>query len=311
MGGWVSPRARPVSSGDGAPANVPAGDWRCTDRSRSWSLGCFGELRRVLRRLGSLDGRLDGEGSQNAAMRHAFRPELAGDLTETYELHAGDNVFEVRVAGWSVHHARNRGIRSRRGDRAGRRDPQRVAYGRAAAPGRDRQWGASTSPATPAPSIASSACSRSASQRRETCCGQVPSGISASCLLALTVMFRGEPSLESSVELEGEVMGEFAAAGDTELGEDCFEVVLHCVGGDVQPGGDLPGAQPGEYPADHFALSSGQSVGCGQERKHAGGPRGPDHHTDAVGHSGRRDDSLAMHDDPLTLATAKTDTGWA
>lgn len=99
MGGWVSPRARPVSSGDGAPANVPAGDWRCTDRSRSWSLGCFGELRRVLRRLGSLDGRLDGEGSQNAAMRHAFRPELAGDLTETYELHVGDNVFEVRVAG--------------------------------------------------------------------------------------------------------------------------------------------------------------------------------------------------------------------
>jgi len=52
-----------------------------------------------LRRLGSLDGRLDGEGSQNAAMRHAFRPELAGDLTETYELHVGDNVFEVRVAG--------------------------------------------------------------------------------------------------------------------------------------------------------------------------------------------------------------------
>jgi len=33
------------------------------------------------------------------AMRHAFRPELAGDLTETYELHVGDNVFEVRVAG--------------------------------------------------------------------------------------------------------------------------------------------------------------------------------------------------------------------
>src|SRR5262249_41606500 len=123
-------------------------------------------------------------------------------------------------------------------------------------------------------------------------------------------MFRGEPSLESSVELEGEVMGEFAAAGDTELGEDCFEVVLHCVGGDVQPGGDLPGAQPGEYPADHFALSSGQSVGCGQERKHEGGPRGPDHHTDAVGHSGRRDDSLAMYDDPFALATASGDTSW-
>ena len=33
------------------------------------------------------------------AMRHAFRPELAGGLTETYELHVGGNVFEVRVAG--------------------------------------------------------------------------------------------------------------------------------------------------------------------------------------------------------------------
>src|SRR6516165_7301569 len=33
------------------------------------------------------------------AIRHAFRPELAGDLSETYELHVGDNVFEVRVAG--------------------------------------------------------------------------------------------------------------------------------------------------------------------------------------------------------------------
>ena len=33
------------------------------------------------------------------AIRHAFRPELAGDLTETYELHVGGNVFEVRVAG--------------------------------------------------------------------------------------------------------------------------------------------------------------------------------------------------------------------
>jgi hypothetical protein len=33
------------------------------------------------------------------AIRHAFRPELAGDLPETYELHVGDNVFEVRVAG--------------------------------------------------------------------------------------------------------------------------------------------------------------------------------------------------------------------
>ena len=32
------------------------------------------------------------------AMRHAFRPELADGLTETYELHIGDNVFEVRVA---------------------------------------------------------------------------------------------------------------------------------------------------------------------------------------------------------------------
>jgi DNA-binding HxlR family transcriptional regulator len=31
------------------------------------------------------------------AMRHAFRPELAGDLSETYELHVGDNVFEVGV----------------------------------------------------------------------------------------------------------------------------------------------------------------------------------------------------------------------
>ena len=33
------------------------------------------------------------------AMRHAFRPELAGGVTETYELHVGGNVFEVRVAG--------------------------------------------------------------------------------------------------------------------------------------------------------------------------------------------------------------------
>jgi len=33
------------------------------------------------------------------AMRHAFRPELAGDLSETYELQVGDNVFEVQVAG--------------------------------------------------------------------------------------------------------------------------------------------------------------------------------------------------------------------
>jgi len=33
------------------------------------------------------------------AIRHAFRPELAGDLSETYELHVGGNVFEVRVAG--------------------------------------------------------------------------------------------------------------------------------------------------------------------------------------------------------------------
>ena len=32
------------------------------------------------------------------AMRHAFRPELAGDLTETYELHVGGNVFEVRIS---------------------------------------------------------------------------------------------------------------------------------------------------------------------------------------------------------------------
>ena len=32
------------------------------------------------------------------AIRHAFRPELAGDLSETYELHVGDNVFEVRIS---------------------------------------------------------------------------------------------------------------------------------------------------------------------------------------------------------------------
>ena len=33
------------------------------------------------------------------AMRHAFRPELADGLAETYELRVGGNVFEVRVAG--------------------------------------------------------------------------------------------------------------------------------------------------------------------------------------------------------------------
>src|SRR5215468_7650529 len=116
MGGWVSPRARPVSSGDGAPANVPAGDWRCTDRSRSWSLGCFGELRRVLRRLGSLDGRLDGEGSQNAAMRHAFRPELAGDLTETFNalLMEGPPPREAIASGGRPPHRRLRLPRSLR-----------------------------------------------------------------------------------------------------------------------------------------------------------------------------------------------------
>src|SRR5215831_3674628 len=51
-----------------------------------------------------------------------------------------------------------------------------------------------------------------------------------------------------SVELECEVVGEFAAAGDTEFDEDCFEMVLHGVGGDLQPGGDLPGAPPGRRP---------------------------------------------------------------
>jgi DNA-binding HxlR family transcriptional regulator len=33
------------------------------------------------------------------AIRHTFRPELADGLTETYELHVGGNVFEVRIDG--------------------------------------------------------------------------------------------------------------------------------------------------------------------------------------------------------------------
>ena len=145
-----------------------------------------------MRRLGSLDGRLDGEGSQNAAMRHAFRPELADELTETYELHVGGNVFEVRVAGGQC---TTRETAASDPDVVIELDAETLnALLMEGLPPRDAiASGASTSPATPAPSIASSACSRSASQRRETCCGQVPSGISASCLLALTVMFRGEP----------------------------------------------------------------------------------------------------------------------
>jgi DNA-binding transcriptional ArsR family regulator len=71
----------------------------------------------------------------------------------------------------------------------------------------------------------------------------------------------------ASAELEVKVVAEFAAACDTELGEYRFEVILHGVRGDLQPGGDLPGAQPDKHAADYLALASGQAAGGGQERE--------------------------------------------
>src|SRR5215467_9621543 len=115
---------------------------------------------------------------------------------------------------------------------------------------------------------------------------------------------------QGSAELDSELVGEFAAAGDPQLGVDCFEVVLHGVGGDLQPGGDLPGAQPGEYRADYFALAPGEAVGGGKERKDGRGARGPDHHADALGHPGWFHDPLTMQGDPLALAAADAESGW-
>src|SRR6516164_7183009 len=117
-------------------------------------------------------------------------------------------------------------------------------------------------------------------------------------------MFSWRTLAGGSVELRDEVMGEFAAAGNTELGEDCFEMVLHCVGRDVQPGGDLPGAQPAEYRADHFALAAGEAVGGGKEREDGRGARGPNHHAYALGHPGRFYDPLAVQGDPLAMVAA-------
>src|SRR5262252_1729222 len=113
---------------------------------------------------------------------------------------------------------------------------------------------------------------------------------------------------QGSAVLESELVGEFAAAGDPQLGEDCFEVVLHGVGGDLQPGGDLPGAQPAEYRADYFALAPGEAVGGGKERKDGRGARGPDHHADALGHPGWSSDPLPMLFNQLAPTAADADS---
>ena len=63
-------------------------------------------LEPVLAAIGRWGGRFLGEPLPSdvmvprayfVAIRHAFRPELADGLTETYELRVGGNVFEVRV----------------------------------------------------------------------------------------------------------------------------------------------------------------------------------------------------------------------
>ena len=80
--------------------------------------------------------------------------------------------------------------------------------------------------------------------------------------------------VKRSGKLEREVVREFAAAIDPDLGEDCFEVILDGVGPGVQGTGDLPGAQPREDAADHLLLAVRQPVGDGQDRQHGVPPTG-------------------------------------
>jgi hypothetical protein len=113
---------------------------------------------------------------------------------------------------------------------------------------------------------------------------------------------RDRPS--RSGELQSEVMGELAAAGDADLAEDGLEVVLDGIGADGQPGGDFLGAVPGKDAADHFLLASGEPIRGGQDGQDRPRAGRADDHADALGLAVGSGDRLAVQGDPLALAAA-------
>lgn len=60
--------------------------------------------------------------------------------------------------------------------------------------------------------------------------------------------------------MDRQVMGEFAAAGDTDLVEDRLEVVLDGVGADAQARGDLPRVCPAKTPSITCCTQAGHRL---------------------------------------------------